>query len=276
MATQGLINNNNDCFINSSLQLLCRIGDFYKLTKHNNNKEILLTNKIIYKLFNNKSLNHNVNKLKTIMKFNNEQHDPFDFLIKILDLVNDTEIIGTYIKKKFYSIVPKEKLINNIKKHKYYSSNQTHYNIIEVFIEKNDDRELQDIILCQSAKYILKNINNIKLRDIEYNNKHTNKAYEVIDYYFNKYVIIRLQLFTFDSKKKKHSIILATDNNIVFNDKNYTLKSIISHIGSSINHGHYICYNYDNGIWYCYNDDQIYRSNDIQGDPYILLYVLDK
>lgn len=275
MLSNGLDNKNNDCYINSCIQLLCRIKNIQQLINNNNNESIILLKEIIMKLLNKENLSDQVQKLKSIMKFNNQQHDAFDFLINILDIINDQKNFGTHIKKKFYKVVPKKKLIRNIYKHKYFSDNITFYNIIEVYIENNDQRYILDILMQQSAKYILQNIDTIQLQIIDYEHKKYKNAYEIIDYYPNKYMFIRLQLFNHLGEKKTHNIKLSKNNELIINNNKYILISFICHIGSNINHGHYVCYNYDNNNWYLYNDNYISQTNDYQGEPYILLYVLN-
>ena len=59
--------------------------------------------------------------------------------------------------------------------------------------------------------------------------------------------------------------------------KPYQLKSVISHIGLSINSGHYVAYAAMKGEWFLYDDcktggRQLISPDNMTGDPYILLY----
>lgn len=52
----------------------------------------------------------------------------------------------------------------------------------------------------------------------------------------------------------------------------YRPTAIISHIGSSINTGHYVCHVNRNGHWYTFNDSKVLRNNSIPtGNGYIYL-----
>lgn len=294
MITKGIVNSGNDCYLIASLQLLCRIYPIVNLFTNLQPKYKELKNTITMMLDG-----HTINKsqtqyIRSLFGFNDGlQHDSFDFLTLVLDKINNNKI-GTDIKKKLYPVTQRQDLITNIYKHKYYSSNITHYNIIELQINDNNlvhktgqDVTLSDMLLEQDSYYICRNIDTVKLHVINYKSKNATNAYEVTDYYPTKNVIIRLQLFSENNKKIFHNIKLYDSYNekhhyhINFNGIIYKLVSIISHIGSSINSGHYVCYTFDicknDGLsyWYNYDDAHVSKNKNLSviGEPYILLYV---
>jgi len=299
---RGMTNNGNNCYIISALQLLCAIEPLrsyilhdYKVSDYTNNSNMvpffgfmeILKNHIS----NSSQLPGAINYFKKLFGFSNNQYDTVDFLNLFFEKLQFDDILSTDIKKKLYKYVSKEdskeNLKHNIKNHKYLASNTTSYNIVELqFNEQNSSELIQDILVNQSARFIydnLRNGHNVTVPVIEYDNK---KVYEVIDYFFNDYLIIRIQAFNQNHTKKFHKILLCENNSYrtKFNRSEYELVAVICHLGKSIHSGHYICYvNYD-GIWYRCDDNSIERAqhnflntkyyhNEL---PYVVLYKLIK
>jgi len=231
-----------------------------------------------------------ISRYKRILGFGTNQDDTVIFLNLILDLLSYKDIWTTEVKKKLYAYNDKATISNlckDIKNHKYVASNVTEYNVIELqFDSKTDDNKfINELLSNQSARRtyeIIKNTNNgdnmLLPPIIEYENK---KVYEIVDYHYRDYIIIRIQVFDYEYKKKFHKILLCMDDYcITFSKTKYRLVAIISHIGSTINSGHYICNVNINDNWFRCDDSNVQHVNDSflnplkysKELPYVLLY----
>jgi len=303
---RGIVNTGNNCYIIAALQLIYQIEDIrelvYKEAKVNDKYPVtgflhLLHYLLKKKMYNNQTINY----YKKLFGFNNGQNDAVDFLnifLEGLELGQKSQILiqkekksqswSCNIKKKIYKYGSSNELFRDIKNHKYLVSNTTPYNIIELQFNKNNDSALiTDILKNQTARFIYENLkNNIttNLQIIIYNDE---KAYEIVDYYPNKYLFIRIQTFNANNTKKFHKIMLYDNNDktswiIHLGRNSYKLIGIICHIGSTINSGHYISYINVKNQWYKCDDSNIHEHNDSFLNvenyryelPYVALYKL--
>lgn len=295
----GIHNIGNNCYIISAIQLVSMIAPIKKIiTKDPKPTNNTLQNQQVAGLFEILRLHLNTNEFnrlatqisryKRVLGFNSGQDDTVIFLNLILDLLSHKDIWATEVKKKLYKYNDNaaiEQLSRDIKNHKYVASNVTEYNIIELQFDskKDDNKFINELLNNQSARHtyeIIKNTNgNTPLPPIiEYDNK---KVYEIVDYYYRDYIIVRIQAFDHNYNKKFHKILLCmNDYCITLSKTRYRLTAVISHIGSTINSGHYVCYvNIDNN-WYRCDDGNVQHVNDSflnplrysKELPYVILY----
>lgn len=299
---RGIVNTGNNCYIIAALQLIYQIKDIrelvYEEAKVNEKYPVTGFLHLLHYLFKKKSYSCGIiNYYKKLLGFNNGQNDTVDFLnifLEGLEIRTQTKthkekkppVWSCDVKKKIYKYGSTNELFQDIKNHKYLVSNTTSYNVVELQFNKGDDNKLiTDILKNQTARLIYENIkNNIEpnLQIISYNEE---KAYEIVDYYPNEYLFIRIQSFNVNHTKKFHKIRLYENIKnkswiIHFGKNSYKLIGVICHIGSTINSGHYISYVNVKGQWYECNDSNIRKHDDsflnIQNYrhelPYVALY----
>jgi uncharacterized UBP type Zn finger protein len=277
----GLINCGNNCYINSSIQLLKHINHYKKIEESNDKKylENFFNLTLKYKEENDKNKKIQQKCVDEINKYNfkdlteeyiiqniNNQNDAADFLKFLYPTDTENAILKKeHIDTYEYSITYCYEEKNNIEKcNKIISKSPLNYNPFIIFnIYGNITRSL--ITNLMNYKQIIedeKNPFNIK----EYK-KETEKCKHIKNDYIYKYcrndpmiyaentnfIIIIAKIYETDNNnlkiKKLVKIIpdkiLSIDNKQINNDVDnieFTPVSIISHGGNTINSGHYINY----------------------------------
>lgn len=295
VSVYGICNVGNNCYIIACIQLLCMIDDIrylvsQKLPENTNNPIIYFLNLLHAHTLNLPYNPQLINHYKKLLGFNNDQNDVTEFLNIFLEKIKTQDICMINIKKKFYKCVPLKELVSNIKNHKYLSSNITGYNVIELQFDYDKDKYkyISHVLLYQSARSIYKRLKTNKNPDLQAIEYEKDRAYEVIDYSFNKYLIIRIQAFNSDHTKKFHKLLLCDENyktyDIMFGKYTFKLLAVICHIGKSLHSGHYICYVNLYNNWYKCDDNNTYKTNSyflspenyVNELPYVVLYELIK
>lgn len=91
-------------------------------------------------------------------------------------------------------------------------------------------------------------------------------------------LIVVLNRFKRTLRKDTTLINIPLDTLLLENKHYYQCIGIISHLGSTRNHGHYIAYCRINNEWYLMNDNNVFKWNPnkriISDDAYILVYKL--
>lgn len=92
-----------------------------------------------------------------------------------------------------------------------------------------------------------------------------------------EYLVISLDVIDYFTRRKKNNVkVINLIDHIKFgNGVSYTPISMICHMGSTIDHGHYINYSLSNESWTLYNDDRVWTNMDIKtifGNPCLILY----
>lgn len=93
---------------------------------------------------------------------------------------------------------------------------------------------------------------------------------------FPKYFYIQFKIFNNSLEKISNQIEFELEKDIVFFGNQYTLNSIIIHIGSSLRHGHYCAYIRRGKKWFICNDEEV-QIADIKkintSNIYMMCYV---
>lgn len=91
-----------------------------------------------------------------------------------------------------------------------------------------------------------------------------------------KYFYVQFKLFNNSLEKISNEIEFELEQDIAFFGNQYTLNSIVIHIGSSLRHGHYCAYIRRGKKWYLCNDEEV-QIADIKkintSNIYMMCYV---
>ena len=258
----GLINIGNTCYMNSVLQLLFNSDGFKNTIKKSKSSKI----KVLYNLFEQSKtkcvaeieFKKIIGEYYNIFK-NNYQHDSFEFLIYLFELVNNecnNRLKNIFEIKTNVNIKCKMRSCLNERDHKEYN----YYLILPL---TNDLSESY-----RQYKTIIKFTDNNKIECDKCNNKTPSRKLISTEQWPNEIIII---LKRFDNYRKLNNDIFIPINW----RHNYRLIGGIIHIGS-LDNGHYIYFGYRNNKWYLYNDSKVSIINNLEAllkQSYILHYV---
>ena len=170
---------------------------------------------------------------------------------------------------------------------------------------KNEDINLRNKIIDSNNdgepyyKYTIKdehdNIIDEKVHDKpnKYEGYLQTNISKITKYEFSEYIFIHVKLFTSEKmikinnnhvtvlEKLKNKFDISNISSITLNTHNYSLISMICHIGNTLKGGHYVNYSKYNDTWYMYSDSEYtkigldFPTNLGKFSPYILLFKKD-
>jgi len=288
----GLNNIGNTCFMNSALQLIVNCTVLTKFILNNNFSSKKLN---CYKKFLVDYLSNNVitpNTVKQMVSDENsifagfQQQDAHEFLITLIDIIYDE------LRKEFKD---KDDNILGIKNNKLidviFDTNITSIIYCDTISEKSKTRIGEKILSLSIPKKKNITLNDCieKFTEIEklsgdcqWLNDKDKKYYDAYKRLYiksyPKYLIIHLKRFDFTFGANKINNSIDMDLNLNLKNENFSLRSIVVHIGN-VGGGHYINIVNKNNTWYVCNDSNISKVKDINqflNKGYIYLYVKNK
>lgn len=85
-------------------------------------------------------------------------------------------------------------------------------------------------------------------------------------------LVVNLKIFTNQGTKITEKSYASDVLTLPGSDNVYALTLIVSHLGNSLNSGHYVVNYRRENDWIIYDDNNVYVSTDCVGDSYIFLY----
>lgn len=274
----GINNIGNTCYMNAGLQLIFNCTILTKFFLNNNFKSNIL-NSYKYLLYQYDENRLDPNIIKNIIgkknkNFNNnDQNDSHEFLITLIDLLDEE------LKKEFKNtnkkilnikytnlldILFNNRIISNIESIKTdeSSKNTSYERIISLSLKDNIYESIADFQKSELLKNQWFSENEKKKIDI---NKYLN-----INKY-SKYLIFHLKRLINTNLKSNKNVQFYKI--IEFESTKYDLRSIVIHIGSG-NGGHYVAVIKRNDKWYLCDDNVISNVNvdNYLNNGYIYLY----
>lgn len=287
----GFNNMGNTCYMNSALQIIVNSTVLTKVMLSNNFKSQKLN---IYKKFLQDYKNGNSYSPKDVKdmvggkdnKFlDNNQHDSHEFLINLMELledefkkeyeVNNIEILNiplnnlmstifdTTVSSIIYSEETKEK-----------SKTKIGERILSVPIPQTENVTLNDCLDYYTQ--IEKLTGDSKWR--------SEKSKQLVDAYkrlqlksLPKYLLIQLKRFSFFSYSNKNNTSIDIPINLDLQNTTYNLRGIIYHMGS-VHGGHYVSIINHNDKWYLCDDASVseVNVNNYLNKGYTYFYVKNK
>jgi ubiquitin C-terminal hydrolase len=247
---KGIKNIGNSCYLNSALQLLLNTN----MTSDNTTYNEFVNNYKYGKgnVINPINIKNIVSKVNPMFN-NNNQHDSFEFLVFLLDIINNNKPFQFTL-----NIDIKCKLKTCLKSRNKYEK--------ELFL----CLPLLDTLDNSYRKF--KEVESFRtdiMLECDYCNRKTpSRKMIIMDKWPNELIIV---LKRFDERMKKNN----NNINIPINWRHgYQLKGFILHSGSYFG-GHYVYYGKYNNQWFLFNDshvDKVNNINQILPKSYILHY----
>jgi len=271
----GIINNGNNCYLNSALQFISQaINVNRELLQYENNSHIYSHYiPFIKQKWSNESTNiYNPTNIKLVIAkknrqfLNNYQQDCHELLVCLLDIMENQTI-----KKNFDS-----KILSKIKCNNCANISLVRHPIRFVSLSINDNES--DLTTCFREFTSKENLEgNWKCEKCKRNNGTKQLIFEN----WSPYIIIHLKRFKWEKNGKR----INTNFNFPINwsikemgHHKYKLISIINHYGS-FNGGHYTsCGRIKSDNWLSYNDSNIREitlekiKKNFNISSYLLLY----
>lgn len=299
----GLINFNNSCYFNASLQFIKPIIDKLYCTYPNDTYiQSLLFN--YYKIYTNSSeLRNKYIDISTKIKSNFAQEDSCQSLELLLDEINNS--FKKNINVEFKQLIR----CTQCNEYKILNEERTDTTPILISHELNNvnnnenilfDKFLGSILTKEQANPSLNAYKEFK-KSTNCNCSEKNIIMQTVLTNMPQFLIINTNRTKFvsinRSIKSKSLLQISNEFNITTPDNlnnrcngsdstdisnEFVLSGIIVHSGSSIGSGHYIAYmkDYNTQKWYECNDNSIQHitnfdsnSNEIQSNCHVLLYI---
>jgi ubiquitin C-terminal hydrolase len=276
---KGLNNIGNTCYLNSGLQMLLQNEDLCQLIIHykNNSEQLTILANFITNYYN---INNTIPLTPTLIKklvedkkslfIGNKQHDSAEFIVYLLDLINDdiTDKLDT-----IYGIVSqttiKCKLASCLNTSTINEKN--YYLILSI---KPEYKTLDD---CYRGYKIHEKLENDNMYFCEKCNKKRIASKKINITSWPTHLIIWLKRFdNINGKLKKIDYLIDIPTEW---RHNYMICGAVFHSGN-LNGGHYIYLLQKNNIWYMCDDSFISIIKDDQINSYLnkayLLYYKKK
>ena len=274
----GINNIGNTCYMNAGLQLIFNCTILTKFFLNNNFKSNILNSYkyLLYQYDENRldpNIIKNIKRKKNKNFNNNDQNDSHEFLITLIDLLDEE------LKKEFKNtnkkilnikytnlldILFNNRIISNIESIKTdeSSKNTSYERIISLSLKDNIYESIEDFQKSELLKNQWFSENEKKKIDL---NKYLN-----INKY-SKYLIFHLKRLINTNLKSNKNVQFYKI--IEFESTKYDLRSIVIHIGSG-NSGHYVAVIKRNNKWYLCDDNVISNVNvdNYLNNGYIYLY----
>ncbi len=266
---KGIINIGNSCYLNSAIQMLFNNPDFRKICQETQFKKIIndYDESSVFNPTEIKRIVSNNNK----MFANNHQHDSYEFMIFLLDIIDKS---SNKANKDLYCLFGIKTRIN-IKCKVLHCLHESEHTDTELFLNLPLTNDLSESYrLYKSTDTLSDKTNNgykcDKCKKISLARKKT-----ITSFWPNNLIIV-LKRFNYTAtqwiSKDNRKVNIPT----VWRH-NYKLKGGIIHIGV-YGGGHYIYFGEENGIWYLCNDSHVSIIDDIdnymknQGSMSYILY----
>lgn len=264
---------NNNCFIESIIQALLSYKSFVNIINNNDNKLLQAI-----KYFDIRKINNIVFSERT----ESTQEDAQEFLTnKLLPYFKKFNIHSKEITLNNYELdfinefsrYNKSKLIELIKKYKFFNGNYKFFSLIYDFFDNNDHIYTKNYnkVLNLDDLFTVFYINNLSneiyksYNIILYNNLNFSQQLQniyILNY--NPFLIINISYINDINPNNRNNFIIPKQFNCNAQDKYYCLKSIIYYVSFDITnmfgslYGHYYCENVNenhNYNYYIYNND---------------------
>lgn len=235
----GIKNIGNSCYANSMIQVLHHcFKDICSVSKNNILREVM-----------NQNIDHtSIFKLIKSISFNNNQHDPSEFLFEILKF-DDTKEYPWIIKSTLG--YKKNKLIH-LQKHVSITNEFIHYIPYDIVID------LENF----SYHKIIENIH-VKLDEYPDVTDNTIRELQILPNKNSETFMICLQIFKWNinslEKLKCRTIVPLTT--FIFRGILVKIKAIIFHEGNDANYGHYFVWIRDRNTFVKIDDNHISYLN---------------
>lgn len=271
----GIINHGNNCYLNSVLQFLSQAFKAnQELLKYKDSSTIysFFVPFIINKWSNTSIDIYNPTNIKFLIAkknrqfFNNNQQDSHEFLVCLMDVM-ENKTIKTFFDSKILSIIKCNKcsLISHTRQSIRFVSLSINDNVCDLtssFREFTSKENLKGTWKCEKCK------NNDGSKQITFER-------------WSPYIIIHLKRFKWNNNGERINTKFSFPINWSIKEMRhhkYKLISIINHYGS-FNGGHYTsCGRVKNNKWLSYNDSKINEinldkiKNNFKVSSYLLLY----
>jgi len=301
----SFINNKYDCYLNSVLQALFNTHSFscFFRIKRSDENLIIQMFRIIYEY---NSLVNPCNIKKLLSQFdssardifgNNDQQDAHEAIVKIIDIIH---MSSCYRENNFsdYGIIDSE--IKNKSLDAWKSSiDKLGFSFITRFFSG----QFKTLLKCKKCEYeniTWDNFNNINLsitgediidcfsdfvkpeimHDAKCEKCGTKSLIKTTTIWkFPLTMVLNIKRFSFNTQIQKNNKSLVLNKNLRISGSgriyNYCLTSVVYHIGSSPNSGHYYTDILKYGTWYKVDDERITKLSDIvpeSNNCYIMIY----
>jgi len=289
MNINGLQNIGNTCYLNSALQVLinCTILTKFVLNNEFNSEGLKIYKKFLHDYFTNKISTPDKLKIYVSKKHDRftggRQHDAHDFMISLMDILNDEFIEEHKINPKSILNIDMKDLMDTL-----FDTATSSIIYCDETNEKTKNRIGEKILSVP-----LPDKNNVtifdclkefsKIEKLDGDNKwYSEKNKKYYDVYkrlyirgYPKYLIIHIKRFTHFGFTKKNNKSVMADETLQLNDSTYTLRGMVNHMGNS-GGGHYISLIKEDNKWFCCNDSNVSEEHNIDryiNNSYIYLYV---
>ena len=269
----GLNNLGNTCYLNSAIQLLCNCTVLVKLLTSFNFKSQKLN--VLKKFLNSYKKSNTISpiEIKNLVAekdnkfFGNEQHDSHEFLIILLEIIEDElkeedeisisdvsikKIINVLFSTTVSSIIYCEELDKK-------SKNRIEENILSVPIPKKENVTIED---CLEKYSEIENLTGDSKWYDEDSKTYLNAYKRLYLKSLPKYLMINLKRFSFFSSSNKNNTNVIVNEELKIRDTTYKLTGIIVQEGNA-NFGHYYSIIQNDNKWYLCNDSNVSEVKDI-------------